>query len=128
MKRFPLLAGAVPAAIYFLLSSGSTFQIRLIDSLFIGGLLPFVIGSFRWVSSVGLFDLFVYSNKRVWGRHRNAHERSEMTEREQETYERTQGSFHDYLLKKVPSRPSAAYLLSGSLYLASALLLTCIWG
>lgn len=128
MRIFPLLAGAVPAAIYFLLSPGSTFQIRLIDSLFIGGLLPFMIGSFRWISSVGLFDIFVYSNKRVWGRRRNIHENSEMTEREREAYQRTQGSFHDYLLKKGPSRPSAPYLLAGSLYLTSALLLAYIWG
>lgn len=119
MNIFPLLAGGIPAIIYFLLCHKTGLQIRIIDSLFVGGLFPLLTGCFRWICSIGSFDLFVYSNKRIWGR-RQTEEPSEKTVAKQDSY-------HDYLLKKGPAKPFASYILVGLIYLAAALFFTWIW-
>ncbi len=123
----PFLTGVIPMAVYFFLQKEDPVLVRLIDSLFLGGLIPFIIGSWRLVCAVGSFDLFVYSNKKIWGRRKRKQDSLEdPTEENLKKDTRFAGSYHDYVLQKGPAKPYGAYMLSGFAFIALSLLLTFV--
>ena len=48
---------------YIFFQKDQIFLYRLIDGLFIGGMLPMILGCFRLAKYAGSFDLLVYSHK-----------------------------------------------------------------
>lgn len=121
----PVLFGAVPAVVLFIFRGNVPIFIRLIDSLFLGGLIPFTVGSWRLVCNVGSFDLFVYTNGKIWGGFGKKN-RTTITDEDKKASERYAGSYHDYVMRKKPGKPYGAYMLTGSVVLTVSVILSCI--
>lgn len=64
LKNYVVLGIAVAAA-YIFFQKDQIFLYRLIDGLFIGGMLPMILGCFRLAKYAGSFDLLVYSHKKL---------------------------------------------------------------
>lgn len=121
----PILSGLIPGTLLFVFRGNVPFFTRLIDSLFFGGLFPFIVGSWRLVCNVGSFDLFVYTNGKIWGG-LGKKNRTAITDEEKEASERYAGSYHDYVMRKKPGKPFGVYMLTGLFYLAVSILFSCI--
>lgn len=118
-----LLTGGVCALLYIFFSHTASPLNRIINGLFLGSMVPLICGAFRLVKNLGLFDLFVYSHRKLW-KFGKRHEKFE-EENEQTAPNSTEklGSYYDYLASKKNIPSCAEPLLAGGLYLLLSLLL-----
>lgn len=126
LKRlfFHLLSGGIVCLLYLVFSHSFSLSNRIINALFLGCLPPLLFGLFRVVKNLGVFDLFLYSHRKLWkyGKYHEALE-EENESIAPNTTEKL-GSYADYLAEKKAGSSFAEPLLAGGLYLAVSLLLT----
>ena len=107
LKNYVVLGIAVAAA-YIFFQKDQIFLYRLIDGLFIGGMLPMILGCFRLAKYAGSFDLLVYSHKKLARSGKN----SDLSQEEKDPGSSAApapeqlGSYSDYLTQK---KPAATY-------------------
>lgn len=119
-----LIVGGICGLLYFVFSHDSIFANRLINSFFMASLFPLIFGGFRLVNTLGAFDLFVYTHRKLW-KYGKVHEKLE-EENEAIAPNSTEqlGTYHEYL-SSIESRPSYKEpLIAGGLYLTVSLLMT----
>jgi len=97
------------AAAYIFFQKDQIFLYRLIDGLFIGGMLPMILGCFRLAKYAGSFDLLVYSHKKLARSGKN----SDLSQEEKDPGSSAApapeqlGSYSDYLTQKKPAGKNA---------------------
>lgn len=118
------LAGAVIAVSYLILGRRQILIYRIIDSLFVGGIFPFVIGCFRFAKHMGSFDLLVYAHRKLW-KYGKRHEKFE-EENEAIAPNSTEklGTYADYLSQKKSDTGFREPLIAGGVYCLVSLFMT----
>lgn len=119
-----LTSGGVIGILYLVFSHNSILINRIINSLFLAGFLPLVFGGFRFVKSLGMFDLFVYSHRKLWKYGKRHEKYEEENEAIAPDSSEKLGSYYEYLSSKEPSPSCKGPILAGGLYLALSLILT----
>lgn len=124
--RFHLLIGGFISLLYLFFSHDSLFINRIINSLFLGSMIPLVLGGFRLAANLGAFNLFAYTHRKLW-KYGKAHEKlEEENEAIAPNSSEKLGAYHEYLSEKEPPKSCKEPLLAGGLYLAVSLFLTFI--
>lgn len=125
LKNYVILGIAVAAA-YIFFQKDQIFLYRLIDGLFIGGMLPMILGCFRLAKYAGSFDLLVYSHKKLARSGKN----SDLAQDEKDSNGSAApapeqlGSYSDYLTQKKPAATYKEPLLAGGIFILASLFLT----
>lgn len=121
-----LAVGGLICLVYFFLERDSRLAYRIVDGLFVGGIIPFLLGGMRLVKASGTFDLFVYTHRKIWKYAKNHEKEEEENEKTAPGTTETLGSYYEYLQKKEKEQEySSAYLeplAAGLLYLAVSLI------
>lgn len=116
--------GGIITLLYLFFSNDSILANRIINSFFLGSMVPLIFGSLRFVKNLGAFNLFIYTHRKLW-KYGKAHEK---LEEENETIapdsSEKLGAYHEYLSEKEPAKSCKEPLLAGVLYLAVSLILT----
>ena len=121
LKNYVVLGIAVAAA-YIFFQKDQIFLYRLIDGLFIGGMLPMI----RLAKYAGSFDLLVYSHKKLARSGKN----SDLAQDEKDSNGSAApapeqlGSYSDYLTQKKPAATYKEPLLAGGIFILASLFLT----
>ena len=117
------------AAAYIFFQKDQIFLYRLIDGLFIGGMLPMILGCFRLAKYAGSFDLLVYSHKKLARSGKN----SDLSQEEKDPGSSAApapeqlGSYSDYLTQKKPAATYKEPLLAGGVFILASLFLTIVF-
>ena len=120
LKNYVVLGIAVAAA-YIFFQKDQIFLYRLIDGLFIGGMLPMILAKYA-----GSFDLLVYSHKKLARSGKN----SDLAQDEKDSNGSAApapeqlGSYSDYLTQKKPAATYKEPLLAGGIFILASLFLT----
>ena len=123
LKNYVVLGIAVAAA-YIFFQKDQIFLYRLIDGLFIGGMLPMILGCFRLAKYAG--SLLVYSHKKLARSGKN----SDLSQEEKDPGSSAApapeqlGSYSDYLTQKKPAATYKEPLLAGGVFILASLFLT----
>lgn len=122
--RFHFLIGGAIALLYLFFSHDSLLINRIINSLFLGSLIPLTFGGFRLVKNLGAFNLFLYTHRKLW-KYGKVHEKLE-EENEAIAPDSSEklGEYHEYLSEQEPPKSCKEPLLAGGFYLAVSLILT----
>jgi len=97
---------------------------RFIDSFFLGGIVPLIVGGFRFVKYLGSFDLLVYSHRKLW-KYGKAHEKfEEENEKIAPGSMEKLGTYADYLEQKNAAATFKEPLLVGGAFFIVSLALT----
>lgn len=128
VKKFRdfLAAGGLICLVYFFLDRDSRLAYRIVDGLFVGGIIPFLLGGMRLVKASGTFDLFVYTHKKIWKYAKDHGKGDEENEKSASGTTELPDSYYDYLQKKEHSSAYLEPLAAGLLYLAVSLAGTCL--
>lgn len=114
---FYLIFGAVIALVSGFLIPAVSLLYRVINGLFVGGIIVLFYGLLSYVAKVGFFDLFVYSHKKLF-RHSKHNEDSKDGDEPKKL-----GSFHEYLLEKEEKQTRTKPIVVGGLLVAASILL-----
>lgn len=117
---FCFLVGGIISVLAAIVAPESVFFFRIINGLFIGGLVLLLWFMCTYVSSLGLFDIVGYSFRK-FGQYskKNIH----LIE---ENPEKKMGSFHDYLQTKAKKSANFSPLISGGMLIAISIALVLI--
>ena len=121
-----LAAGAAAGILYFLFSHEAEASYRMINCLFLGGMLPFIWGAARFIRGSGTFDLFVYSHRKVWKYGKRHEKEEEENEAIAPGTTETLGSYYDYLSEKKKGPSCLEPLAAGAVFLILSFLGTWI--
>lgn len=125
--RFYFLLSAAIAALYLILDRQNVFIYRIIDSLFIGSMIPLIIGGFRLAKYMGSFDLLVYTHRKLW-KYGTRHEKfEEENEAIAPNSIEKPGTYADYLGEKKSVPAFKEPLLIGGIFFFAALILALIF-
>ena len=124
LKNYVVLGIAVAAA-YIFFQKDQIFLYRLIDGLFIGGMLPMILGCFRLAKYAGSFDLLVYSHKKLARSGKNSEEKDPGSSAAPAPEQL--GSYSDYLTQKKPAATYKEPLLAGGVFILASLFLTIVF-
>ena len=103
----------------FALMSSQALFIRIINSIFLGGLLIFCKGGLGFTSYLGGFDLFSYSHKKL----RNYSKKNENNNDETDP-DRDPGSYYDYINNRKKNRDFLVPLSVGGIFMIISAVLT----
>lgn len=117
------LTGGGVFLFYFLFSHTTSPLNRLINALFVGSMIPLILGAFRLVKILGLFNLFIYSHRKLWKFGKSYEKFEEENEKIAPGSSEKLGSYYDYLASKQSSPSCVEPLLAGGFYLLLSLLL-----
>lgn len=118
-----ILIGGGVSLLYLLFSHSASPLNRLINSLFIGSMIPLIHGVFRLVKALGLFNLFIYSHRKLWKFGKQYEKMEEENEAAAPGTTEKLGSYYDYLASKEPSPSCVEPLLAGGIYLLLSLII-----
>lgn len=116
---FYLLVCALLALVAGLLIPGRTAMLKGINGLFCGGLAVFLLGLFRLVCRMGIFDLFLYS-------HQKLRQYSKRYKEEHPDEEQKVGAYHEYLQQKEVTTHHRAPLAAGGLFIALSVVISLL--
>ncbi|MGI5982254.1 MAG: hypothetical protein ACOX8F_02255 [Sakamotonia sp.] len=125
LKNYVILGIAVAAA-YIFFQKDQIFLYRLIDGLFIGGMLPMILGCFRLAKYAGSFDLLIYSHKKLArsGKNSDLSEEGKDPNGSGAPAPEQLGSYSDYLNQKKTAATYKEPLLAGGVFMLASLFLT----
>ena len=125
LKNYVILGIAVAAA-YIFFQKDQIFLYRLIDGLFIGGMLPMILGCFRLAKYAGTFDRLIYSHKKLArsGQNSDLSEEGKDPNGSGAPAPEQLGSYSDYLNQKKTAATYKEPLLAGGVFMLASLFLT----
>lgn len=108
--------------IAFIFMGSQALILRIINSLFLGGLIIFCKGGLSFASYLGGFDLFSYSHKKL----RN-YAKKKLEENDEIDHDRDPGSYYDYINNRKKNRDFLVPLSIGGIFMiiSAVLIIFC---
>lgn len=125
LLRYLLLGGLIGILSLFLFRN-QNFLLTLIDGLFLGGLVPFLIGCFLLAKRLGAFDLLAYTHITLKKYSKKYEKQEDDDESADSAALKKSGTYAEYISEKTADSAFKEPLLVGSLLCACSLILTVI--